>query len=85
MLTPLCVRSQVQLTADSREQLLFLQSQVAPVIDTYYITACCLHRLVGQELAEQDFVLDVLYEIKNKLMLGMLAYGEYQPPPRADG
>ncbi|XP_043188572.1 glycerol-3-phosphate acyltransferase 1, mitochondrial-like isoform X2 [Amphibalanus amphitrite] len=66
----------VQLTADSREQLLFLQSQVAPVIDTYYITACCLHRLVGQELAEQDFVLDVLYEIKNKLMLGMLAYGE---------
>ncbi|XP_037091132.1 glycerol-3-phosphate acyltransferase 1, mitochondrial-like [Pollicipes pollicipes] len=64
----------VQLTADTLEHVLYLQSIVAPLVDTYYTTACCLHRLVTQELAEADFVLDVLYEIKNKLMLGMLAY-----------
>lgn len=47
-----------------------------PLIDTYTVTAKCLHRLVDRQVPENDFVQEVLSEIKSQLSKGFCSYGE---------
>ncbi|KDR22088.1 Glycerol-3-phosphate acyltransferase 1, mitochondrial [Zootermopsis nevadensis] len=65
---------------DTREEavqsLEFYRNMLRPLIDAYAISALGLHRLVGRHLTEQDYMQELLLEMKTQLKMGFAQYEE---------
>lgn len=65
---------------DTREEavqsLEFYRNMLRPLIDAYAISALGLHRLVGRHLTEQDYMQELLLEMKTQLKMGFAQYGK---------
>lgn len=56
--------------------LSFLRGMIVPLVEAYSITALSLDKLVNRQLLENEFIMDVLAEMKRQLVTGSLKYGE---------
>lgn len=61
---------------EESDKLELFHMTLRPLIDTYTVTAKCLHRLIGRQVPENEFVQEVLSEIKSQLSKGFCSYGE---------
>lgn len=67
---------------DTREEALqsleFYHTLLQPLIDVYAVSALGLHRLVGRQLTEHDYLQELLLEMRTQLKIGFAQYGELQ-------
>jgi len=54
----------------------FYHSLLQPLIDVYAVSALGLQRLVGRQVTEQDYLQELLQEMRTELKLGFAHYGE---------
>lgn len=48
-----------------------------PLLEAYAITAFCLDKLVGRDLLENEFINEIMKEMKIGLEKGTLKYGKF--------
>lgn len=60
------------------DKLELFHMTLRPLIDTYTVTASCLVKLVDKQVPENEFVQEVLSEIKSGLTYGYCSYGKFQ-------
>lgn len=58
------------------QYLRFLRNILKQWLEPYSISAQCLERVVETEMVEQDFVKDVLREMKEQFEMGTITYGK---------
>jgi len=58
-------------------RLEFYHGPLRPLIEAYTVTAMCLKRLIGEELAESDLTHHVLDEMHAHYKKGFVAYRKY--------
>lgn len=58
------------------DTLKYFRILLAPLLESYAITAFTLDKLVGRQLLESEFVNDTLAEMKSQLVLGNVKYGK---------
>lgn len=63
------------------DELKFLRDILKPWLEAYSVSACNLEKLVDGEMLEQDFVKEVLEDMKEQLRLGNISYGEFSICP----
>lgn len=68
------------LMLDTREEALqsleFYHTLLRPLIDVYVVSALGLHRLVGRQLTERDYLQELLLEMRTQLKMGFAQYEE---------
>ncbi|PNF43320.1 Glycerol-3-phosphate acyltransferase 1, mitochondrial [Cryptotermes secundus] len=73
-------RSTQTLMLDTREEALqsleFYHALLRPLIDVYAVSALGLHRLVGRQLTEHDYLQELLLEMRTQLKMGFAQYEE---------
>jgi hypothetical protein len=61
---------------EARQSLEFYHHVLRPLIDVYAVSALGLQRLVGRQLTEQDYMQELLQEMRTQLKMGFAQYGE---------
>lgn len=61
---------------ESYERIKFLHGLIAPILDTYAVSALVLNRLVGCEALEKHLQMDMLAEVKCHLQQHFIKYGK---------
>lgn len=59
------------------EYLQFLRGLIMPLLEAYVVTAFCLDKLVGRSLLENEFINEIMNEMKIRLKKQTLHYGMY--------
>jgi hypothetical protein len=67
---------QLDTRVEALQNLEFCHSMLRPLIDVYAVSALSLHRLVGRQLTEQDYMQELLLEMRTQLKMGFAQYGE---------
>jgi hypothetical protein len=63
---------------EASQSLRFYHTLLRPLIDVYAVSALGLHRLVGRQLTERDYLQELLLEMRTQLKMGYAQYGEPQ-------
>ncbi|RWS14006.1 Glycerol-3-phosphate acyltransferase 1-like protein [Dinothrombium tinctorium] len=66
----------VALDSESVETLHFYRNILAPLVESYWLAACCLLSLIGKEKEDSMFLMEVIEMSREKLNQGLLSYGE---------
>lgn len=69
------LRYQINKKKNAAEYLEFLRGLIAPLIETYAVTAFCMDKLVGRSLLESELIDEIMNELKMSLSKSMLKYG----------
>lgn len=70
------VKYKINNTKKADEYLEFLRGLIAPLIETYAVTAFCMDKLVGRSLLESELIEEIMNELKMSLSKNMLKYGK---------
>jgi hypothetical protein len=71
-----CIAFQLDTREEALQSLEFSHNMLRPLIDVYAVSALGLHQLVGRQLTEQDYVQELLLEMRTQLKMGFAQYGE---------